>query len=209
MSSSYLFGINKKFGGKRLVEYYNSWQFTPIVLDVLEDKYGVKPHIIMSPDGWRKMNSIMNHSDITNERICWELGNQQIFFTKDKNLIADAILQFIETHQEYAPSDNETGVKIFAMQAPHLVKRFNEIASDIRNLDENKYPYFVFKNTSCDDGVEYWFDYDRKKRRYKTLKDWDKLDNEFVYIENNSIKGFISITKEHLKIIEKGEAEVD
>lgn len=206
MSSSYLFGINKKFQGKRLHEYENSWLFTPVVLQVLEDKYfelnefGRKPSILcdIGMIHWKVMNNIMNNSEITNERVCWEMSNQQVFFTKDKAVISDSILHFIENHKQYALIEGENNQKVSVMQRPHIVERFMNIAMDIKNLDETKYPYFVLKNTSCDDGVEYWFEYDRKKRRRKTLKDWEELPNEFVTIENAEITGFTRITKDNI-----------
>ena len=38
----------------------------------------------------------------------------------------------------------------------YYAERFKEIADDIKNLDDTL-ECFVFKNSSCDDGVEYWF----------------------------------------------------
>ena len=212
MSSSYLFVINKKFQGKRLHEYENSWLFTPVVLEVLEDKYfelndfGRKPSILLdiSMNYWKSMNHIMNNSKMTDERVCWEISNQQIFFTKDKAVISDSILHFVENHKQYALTEDNNNQKKSAMERPHIVERFMNIAMDIKNLDETKYPYFVLKNTSCDDSVEYWFEYDRKKRRCKTLKDWEKLPNEFVTIENAEITGFIRITKDNISKLING-----
>ena len=37
------------------------------------------------------------------------------------------------------------------------VERFEEISQDIRKIDEEKTPYFMFKNNSIDDGVEKFF----------------------------------------------------
>ena len=202
MSSSYLFGITKKYKGIRLCEYTNSWLFSPMIWEVLEDKYfkedesGKKPRILalFGQSAWKDMNIIMNNSENTDERVCWELSNQQVFFTKDKELISNSIIHFIENHKNYGMKDEETGI-ICPLKKDHIIERFNKIASDIKTLDEKKYPYFVLKNTSCDDYVEYWFAYDKKKRRYKTLKDWDKLPSEFVKIEDNKITAFIPIEK--------------
>ena len=207
MSSSSLYIINTKYKGKQLFEYANSWLFSPIVWQVLGDKYfkeddkGRKPSILSPFDGqdaWKDLNNIMNNSENTDERICWELSNQNVFYTKDKDFISDRIRYFVSTHQNYGSIEIETGNKNYLLRAKHINERFTQIAKDIKNLDEKKYPYFVLKNTSCDDSVEYWFEYDEKKRRYKTLKDWDELPAEFVCIENNKIIGFTRIKKENL-----------
>lgn len=81
------------------------------------------------------------------------------------------------------------------LEREHIIERFNEIADDIFALDEKEYPYFVFKNTSVDDNVESWFSvYDEETDDYvdKSIKDWDKFLAEFVIIENEQIKNFIS-----------------
>ena len=92
MSSSSLWGIDKNFVGKVLAEYKNSWLFCPIVWDVLSEKYcpldimtpyGFKKHIIGDQDLWLKVNNELNESLITSDRVCWELSNHQVFFTRD------------------------------------------------------------------------------------------------------------------------------
>ena len=72
MSSSSLYVINKNYEGECLIEYTNSWIFSPIIWQVLEDKYfkedakGRKPSIL-SPfggqDAWKDMNNILNNSE--------------------------------------------------------------------------------------------------------------------------------------------------
>ena len=47
---------------------------------------------------WLRINNIMNNSDNTSDRICWEMSNQQIFFTKDKECIVSNIQKFIECY---------------------------------------------------------------------------------------------------------------
>lgn len=198
MSSSYLYGINKRYKGKVLQEYSNSWIFSPIIWQVLEDKYfkedakGRKPSIL-SPfggqDAWKDLNNIINNSENTDERLCWELSNQQIFFTKDKEFIADRIRYFVSTHQNYGSKDFETGNKNYLLRAKHINERFTQIAKDIKNLDKNKYPYFVLKNTSCDDSVECWFE------DGKTLKDLDEHIVEFVNIKDSKIIGFTDVAR--------------
>lgn len=203
MSYSSLFVINKRYKGKSLCEYPNSWLFSPMVWHILEDKYlkenenGIKPKVLAMPgkSAWSDINKIMNNSESTDERICWELSNQQIFFTKDKNVIADGIVDFVLTHQNYGIKDIETGEKTCPLTSEHIKERFMKISSDIKSIDENKYPYFVLKNTSVDDWVDGWFYYDEKKRRYKTLKDLPEKVVEFVNIKNSKIVGFTDVTE--------------
>lgn len=203
MSYSSLIGIKKDYTAEELYQYKSSWLFSPVVWDVLPDKYipldiktpyGYKKSIICDISGeiWGKVNNIMNNSDDTADRICWELSNQQIFFTKDKEIIADSIRKFVEQNKRYGKS-NEDGK--FLLEREHIVKRFNDIADDILFLDENKYPCFAFKATSCNDCVEYWFySYDDKtgKRINKSLRDWNEFLAEFVVIEDGKIIEFIS-----------------
>lgn len=205
MSGSYLFVIDKNYKGGALCEYPNSWLFSPSIWDVLEDKYlkedewGMKPRVIgVGTSAWGDINAIMNQSENTEERVCWELSNQQIFYTKDKDVIADNILLFIKNHKKYGQKDVVTKEKECLLTKEHIIERFKQISTDIKKLDETKFPYFVLKNTSCDDSVEYWFEYDEKKKREKTLKDWDELPVEFVHIENGKITGFTRVEKGNL-----------
>lgn len=66
------------------------------------------------------------------------------------------------------------------------------------SIDESQYPYFVFKNSSCDDGVERWFaKYDSKIDEYvpSSLKDFPEFVTEFVVIEDGNIREFIGNDK--------------
>jgi hypothetical protein len=77
----------------------------------------------------------------------------------------------------------------------HIHKRYNDIADAILSLDAKQYPYFILKNTSCDDHVEYWFvKYDEETEEYESvsLDETDKIVAEFVVVENNEIVEFIS-----------------
>lgn len=205
MSHSSLWGIKTNYTGEEITEYKNSWLFSPIIWGILPDKYipeeiqtpyGYKKGIIGmgGDDIWKKTNDKINHCDNTPDRICWEMTNQQIFFTKDKKCIAGNIRKFVEQNKKYDRNDNGT----LPLEQEHIIERFNEIASDIENLDEKEYPYFVLKNTSVDDNVEYWFlrDYDEETDEYKekTLKEWDKFLAEFVVIEDGKISRFIGNT---------------
>lgn len=186
-----------------LCEYSNSWLFTPIVLGVLPDKYipneiqtpyGFKKSIIGfdSNDIWAKTNDKINNCDNFPDRVCWELSNQQIFCTKDKTSIANEIRKFVEQNKRFNVSSEDN---IGSLEREHIIERFNEIANDVEELDEDEFPYFVLKNTSCDDNVEFWFkEYDEESNEYKekSIKDWGEHLAEFVIIENEKIVKFIS-----------------
>lgn len=200
MSCSSLYGIKADYTGEILCEYKNSWWFSPVVWSVLSDKtlpkvMGCIQHVIgmHGADVWKKINTKMNNSTNTSDRICWELSNQQIFFTKDKDCIAYNIRKFVEQNKGYDKSGEDN---LSALEREHIIERFNEIADSILELDESEYPFFVFKNTSCDDGVERWFEqYDDKQDEYLECSMKDNIDNfyaEFVVIENGEIVKFIS-----------------
>lgn len=99
------------------------------------------------------LNDKINNCDNMPDRICWELSNQQIFFTKDKECIVENIHKFVEQNKGYYKFDD--GVS--ALEKDHVVERFLEIASDILSLDEIIYPMFILKNTSVDETVSELF----------------------------------------------------
>lgn len=202
MSTSSLWVMNKDFFGHKVAEYANSWWFSPIVWEVLLDKYmhdeiqtpyGIKKSLVgMFGDELQgPLNDKVNNSDSFSNRVCWELSNQQVFFTKDKRNVADAIRTFCSDNTAYHISRDE---KKSVLTFEHVIERFNQIADDIQALDENEHPYFIFKNTSVDDGVEYWFsDYDEEKDEEValSLRDMDRYITEFVTIEDDKIAGFV------------------
>lgn len=203
MSTSSLYGIRKDYVGEKLKEYGNSLLFSPVIWDILSEKYipdeistpyGYKERIvgINGEDIWRKANDKVNKCRNTPDRICWEMSNEQIFFTKDKKCITNGIRKFVEQNKDHKTSEEDS---VSPLERAHIIKRFNEIAKDIEKLSEEKYPYFVLKNTSCDDGVEYWFEnYNDETDEYKekSLKEWDKFLTEFVVMQNGEITDFIS-----------------
>jgi len=191
--------MNNKYEGFQIKEFSNSWWFSPIVWDVLFEKY--LPEKMYHPyigkmvymtavefdkSVYSSLNNRINKCTSNADRVCWEMSNQQIFFTKDKQFVADAILQFVKDNARY----NER-----ILTKDHIKNRFTEIANSILELNENEYPYFIFKNTSCDDNVEHWFsDYNEEEDEYKTinLSQQKEFVAEFVVIENNKIDRFIS-----------------
>lgn len=200
MSRSSLWVMDKEYKGCEAVEFSNSWLFSPVVWNVLLDKYmnaeiqtpyGYKKNLITDSSLFRPLNEKINNCGCTPDRVCWEMGNQQVFFTKDKEVISKSILDFIELNSKYDKSKEGT----YPLQAEHIIDRFKEISEEILKLDENESPYFIFKNTSVDDGVENWFSkYDEQSDDYieTPLSDVDRFVTEFVYIENGQITGFKS-----------------
>ena len=203
MSCSSLWLIKKDFIGYEGSMFNNSWLFSPIVWNILsekylpKDKYGFTQSIIgfNGNEVANKINKIMNNSNNTYERVCWELSNQQIFYSKDKKLVSDCIKEFLEKNNSYGKS-KEDGICI--LQREHIVERWNEIADTIENIDEKETPYFVFKNTSVDDTVETWFsEYDVENGEYKDkpIIEREDLLTEFVVINDGKIQKFIPNNK--------------
>ncbi|GLO66203.1 hypothetical protein [Oceanobacillus kimchii] len=203
MSSSSLWLMDKEFNGVVDSEYRNSWWFSPVVWDVLLDKY--MHNEIQTPYGYKKsiigmggaelsnqLNEIINGCTNFSDRICWEMSQQQVFYTKDKKEVAQAILDFSDKNTQYH-IDKEENVSVLVFD--HIKERFQEIAKNILDIDEEKYPYFIFKNTSVDDNVERWFEkYDDEEDEYGLipLSEFDEYVTEFVVIENGNINRFIS-----------------
>ncbi len=203
MSCSSLWVVDKKYFGEELVEYRNSWLFSPIAWDILLDKYlpnrrmelfdGTKAGFLSSVMYDKSLNSDLNKAinecDSLSDRICWEMGNQQIFFIKDKKVVADGIRTFLEVNKKY-----DRMIKgDYPLEQEHIKERWLEIANDIENLSDD-YEYFIFKNTSCDDNVECWFEkYNKETEEYESssLKELDKVVTEFVVI-NGEKMDFIS-----------------
>ena len=70
MSISSLYGITKDYKGKEIIEYKNSWLFSPVVWDILSDKllprkYGYVQHVtgFDGEEVWKNINNILNNSD--------------------------------------------------------------------------------------------------------------------------------------------------
>lgn len=199
MSCSSLWLVDKDFIGEEGVEFGNSWLFSPVVGNVLFSKY--LPEKIMSAHGKTdymiasmfdntivtKLNEKINYCDVQEDRILWELSNQQIFETKDKDFIADCIIKFLDTNKEYMTDIGE-----------HIFDRFKEISDVIRGIDTTQASYFIFKNTSCDDSVEYWFEkYNEEEDKYEksSLLNLDKTVAELVVIKDNEVVQFVLNTE--------------
>jgi hypothetical protein len=200
VSSSSLWVMDSEYKGSEVLEFRNSWLFSPIVGGVLLDKYmseeiqtpyGYKKSFISDSSLFNPLNEKVNKCECVPDRICWEIGNQQTFFTKDKDIIAKSIQDFITLNSNF--DKNKDG--IYPLKQEHIIERFNEIAEEILKLDENETPYFIFKNTSCDDNVECWFNkYDEQTEEYveSSLNKIEKHVTEFVFIENGKIERFKS-----------------
>ena len=204
MSSSSIYGIRKDYTGEEILEYKNSWCFSPIIWSVLPDKYihdyiqtpfGFKKGIIGMDgnDVWTRTNKIINKCDNTPDRVCWEMSNQQIFHTSDKQIISNSIMQFLKQNDTYDVSEEDN---IPVLKREHIIERFTEIANDILSIDENEFPYFVFKNTTVDDGVKRWFEkYDEESDEYVSCAMSENTDDfyaEFVFFKDGKIDKFVS-----------------
>ena len=205
MSESSLWLIDKNFYGYEKYEFKNSWLFSPVLWNVLLDKYlpRMYGHIqsLTGPFGqdvFKKINFIMNESKNDYERFCWEFSHQQIFNTKDKTLVSNAIRQFLELNKKYNVSEEDN---IGALQHEHIIERWNEIADCIDAIDENEYPYFVFKNNSVDDSVERWFckwDDEIDDVVPTSLLELDEFVAEFIIVKDGRIVDF-KANNEYLK----------
>ena len=198
MSSSSMILIDENNKGYNYFEYKNSWLFSPVGWDVLLEKY-MKNEIMLPGGGKRslicdltnslheKLNNIINNSEIFSDRIVWELTNQQIFFSKDKEKISKAITKFLIENKEFSKNRDEYLLK----EGNNIYNRYLEIAEDILKIDEEKYPFFALKNSSCDDSVENWFyNYNDKTEEYENCSLNENLSDvaEFVLIDNEKIK---------------------
>lgn len=204
MSNSSLWLLDNDFKGHEHKKYENSWLYSPIAWDVLLEKYlhkeiqtpyGHKKSTICSMDGGllhNKLNEIVNKSNAFYDRIVWEMSNQQVFLSRDKEIIAENIRMFVESNKAFDKSDDGT----YPLQLDHIMARFHEIAEDIEAIDESEYICFVFKSSNCDDGVESWFSkYNAEEDEYETtsLKEVKSDVAEFVIINNNCIEFLTNI----------------
>jgi hypothetical protein len=182
MSHSTLYGITSDLHGAELNNYHNAWLFCPAIWQFLELKYRTGSVIGFSiTEGEKQLNKIMNKGENIVEQICWELSNQQVFCTKDKDFVADCIEKFMRTAQ---------------LEGTVYEDRFRLVAADVRNIDTSKYKFFVFKNISVDNWVENWFlryDAELDTAVDCSLLDSDYFRNELVEIDqtNNCVSRFI------------------
>ena len=195
MSYSSLYVMDNNFNGFKAREFTNSWLFTPVVMDVLGDKYVSES--LMTPFGkfglmsaamsnrnlFNELNEKVNECDVFEDRICWEMSNQQVFASKDKQVIANAISDFVVINQKHMKEYGE-----------HILERFQDLANEIMQINEAKYPYFAHKNTSCDDNVENWFliyNEEIDDCEECSLRDAKESKTEFVIIEGKELS-FVS-----------------
>lgn len=196
MSYSSLWLIDKDYMGREEYIFSNSWLFSPIIWGILSEKYlpkdefGFNQSIIHGGKKvWIQLNEIMNNSDNNYERICWEISNSAIFFSKDKTIVSKAIKDFLNKNKQY---------NMRVLEHDDVIDRWNEIANTLIDIDENENPYFVFKNTSVDDSVSSWF-----KEYNRDLNEWNEVPitskeeilTEFIIIENGKIVDFVPNNK--------------
>jgi len=201
--------MDKEFYGSELIEFSNSWLFSPMIWDVLLDKYmsqrkmqlfngeraGFMSSIMADKSLNSDLNDCINKCNNLSDRIAWEMSNQQIFFTKDKLDVANAIREFVQKNKHY----NRNSDGICPLEQEHIIKHFNEIAEVIEQLQEAENPYFIFKTSSADDDVEYWFsEYSEEEKEYipRSLKTVEKVVAEFVSLTGAGGMEFIMVPRE-------------
>ena len=188
MSYSSLITMDKDYFAYEVEEFDNSWLYGPMLWTLLTRKYFPEDvyTLILSGRHINKLNQLMNSTPTTFEQICWELSLQQIFSTKDKHIVANAIRECIKVNAKIKNLfTDEQGI----LQTPHIVERWEEIAKSIEELDEEAYPYFIFKTNSIDDGVWQWFGEEGKE----SLKDYTEGGfPEFVIIKDGKVTGWIN-----------------
>ncbi|CDQ41923.1 hypothetical protein [Virgibacillus salexigens] len=196
MSSSSLWTIDNNFNGNEYEDFSNSWLVSPMVWDVLFEKY--LPHKVQGPFGrqrymtainfdpsiFEELNKLACNSDIKEDKILWILTNEQVFHSKDKQLVSSCLKNFLNVNFELTSDFGD-----------HIHDRFNEVAESILSIDENDHPYFVFKGTSVDDNVERWFEtYDEESDEYinASFDKFNEIVTGFVFIENDSEIRFLN-----------------
>lgn len=194
MSSSELYVLNNDLKVGYVQKFINSWRFTPPLFAHLVNKYTTlkekedcikkysaqdkeKPFNLMNTlmEGekfYKEINLRINKSGNITDRIGWEIINQQCFLSKDKDIVADSIM-------------------LLQKDLGDFEDRFKEIAEKIKDIDIEKYPYFIFKNTTVDDGVERYFEgYDEENDEVLDvgLRETDlRLCFDVVLIDNGNM----------------------
>ena len=187
MSYASIYGIRSYLTAVEVKQYHDSWFFLSQIDIVLGAKYlNIKDtyKMMLSLSDQRNLERKVSKAKIIEDCILRLLEHQQIFFTKDKEFIADCIQRFFMKNVRYYHPDNTD-----------LIEFYNELRRDILDLDENEYPYFVFNVTSVSDTIHnLFFRYDDDTFEYipVSLKEKDEEIVDFVCIENGTIKKFIS-----------------
>lgn len=200
MNMCRLYVMDKRYNGTVLKSFDDTLWFTPVVWHILLEKY-VAELFVRNPklrhqigkeagrQAIHQLNDRLALIDEKTDRVCWELSHEQVFFTKDKEVIADALLQFTVQNLDVIRIKGES-----LLESRKVFNRFTELAAAIRGLDENVHPYFVFQSTGVDDNVRDWFRViNEKTGQYetRTLRDAKDVYTEFVYIKRDGrIHGF-------------------
>jgi len=188
MSYSYLYGVDVDGKGVVLKEYRNSWSFSPKVWDILAEKFSIPNGFLL---GIEELEKTVDSLEVDNfERHIWELTMQRGIFSEDKEIIVSAIQNFIERYIGFSVQRQYSSKR--EVYTSDNFDRFREIAKDIEEIDVDKYPYFIFKNTSVDDNVESLFSgwcEETDESLEKTLYD-DDNDCWFVLFDQNKITDY-------------------
>lgn len=199
MSYSQLYVLDKNLKPAYIEEFQNSWLFPIPIFGYLVNKYaseeekerarvfnkgfsGFNPdkpinpvtHFMFDAENLRfkAINNAINKSSSITDRIGWELVNQQMFYSKHKDLIVKAIKEL----QQLSEGDEE---------------RFEAVANEISTIDIEQHPFFIFKNNTIDDGVEKYFRFyneESNEEETKSLHEYKgKICFDLVVIENGKM----------------------
>lgn len=200
MNMCRLYVMDKRYYGTVLNSFDDTLWFTPVIWHILLEKYVAElfvrnpklRHQIGKEEGRRaihQLNDRLALMDEKTDRVCWELSHEQVFFTKDKHIIADAILQFTIQNLDVIRIGGDS-----LLESRKVFNRFTEIAAAIRAIDENIYPYFIFQSTGVHDNVSDWFrkiNEETGQYESRSLRDASDVYTEFVYIKRDGrIHGF-------------------
>lgn len=199
MSYSQLYVLDKKLKPAYIEEFQNSWLFPIPIFRYLVNKYAsevdkekarqmnsgfkgfdynepINPITFFMFGGDLKFNEInekINNSDSLTDRIGWEMINQQMFYSKHKDLIVKAIKKL----QVLCKGDAE---------------RFSEVAKKISEIECEEQPFFIFKNNTIDDGVEryfYYYNEETDEEETKSLFEYQgKISFDLVDLEGGRVK---------------------
>ena len=97
-------------------------------------EHGYKRNVIHDRELSDRLNEIINTCQNTPDRVLWELSNQQIFFTKDKDFIEECIYAFLKQNENYC-TDYDSENHIPVLKIKHILERFCDIAHHIKSLE--------------------------------------------------------------------------
>lgn len=201
MSCSSIWVMDEDFRGKKALEFQNAHLSFPIIMTVIYHKYlpkrvryinDEKAFFILDDSYYEQVHDISLHQELkiavedsnsTVDNAVWDFINGTIFFTKDKDFLAENLEKFLESNLSEISDYGE-----------YVLIRFKEMIETIKNLD-TKHKAFVFKANSVDSYIENWFEqYNEDEDEYKevSLRESVPYDASFVFVDNKRILGYTS-----------------